>query len=293
MIARQALQSATQTLGRAGIPDACVEAELLLEHVLGISKTGLYTEPEKSLTSEQAEHLSGLVRRRLNREPTAYILDHCEFYGLDFRVDDSTLIPRPETELVVEKAAELAHRARHPGRPIVVADIGTGCGAIAVSLALALPQARVYATDISSSALRVAEANVGHHSVGGRVKLLLGDLLEPLPERVDVVVANLPYVRDCEFNDLSAEIREFEPRIALAGGEDGLDRIRQMLGQMPGRLGEGGCFILEIGHGQQQTVNGLIDRHFPAAVIEWASDLGDIPRVVSVVPVNSGYGGAR
>ena len=217
MIVHQALQSAIQTLGGAGIPDACVEAELLLGHVLGVSKTGLYTEPGKSLTSEQAEHLSGLVHRRLDREPAAYIVGHREFCGLDFRVDNSTLIPRPETELVVEKAVEVARCAPRPEYPIVIADIGTGCGAIAVSLALALPQARVYASDISSSALQVAEMNVGRHAVGGRVELLRGDLLEPLPEPVDMVVGNLPYVGDCEFGGLSPGIRDFEPRLALAG----------------------------------------------------------------------------
>lgn len=135
--------------------------------------------------------------------------------------------------------------------------------------------------------------NVRRHAVGGRVELLRGDLLEPLAERVDMVVANLPYVGDREFGDLSPEIRDFEPRIALAGGEDGLDRIRQMLEQMPGKLNHGACFLLEIGHGQQQTVNRLISRHFRGARIEWASDLGGIPRVVSVFPMKSGYKGAR
>ena len=131
MILREALQSATQTLRRAGITDASVEAELLLGHVLGMSKTQLYTEPERSLTSIETEHIWRLIRRRLDHEPTAYILGHCEFYGIDFFIDCYTFIPRPETELLVEKAVELAHHISHRGKQIAIADIGTGCGAIA------------------------------------------------------------------------------------------------------------------------------------------------------------------
>jgi release factor glutamine methyltransferase len=283
VILREALQSATQTLRRAGIADASVEAELLLGHVLGMSKTQLYTEPEGSLTSVETEHLCHLVRRRLDHEPTAYILGHCEFYGIDFCIDCHTFIPRPETELLVEKAVELAQRISHRGKQITIADIGTGCGAIAVSLALALPQAKIYATDISASALQVAGMNCQRHAVNSQVELLQGNLLEPLPQPVDMIVANLPYIKSCEFRDLSPEIRKFEPKIALAGGEDGLDKIQQMLEQMPGKLNCEACFLLEIGQGQGEMVTSLINRYFPQANIELISDLGGIARVVKVV----------
>ncbi len=282
MILREALQSITQTLRRAGIADASVEAELLLGHVLGMSKTQLYTEPERGLTSVETEQLCHLVRRRLDHEPAAYILGHCEFYGIDFFIDCHIFIPRPETELLVEKAVELAQRIPQLGKQITIADIGTGCGAIAISLALALPQAKIYATDVSVSALQVAGMNCRRHMVNGRVKLLHGNLLEPLPQPVDMIVANLPYIKDCEFKDLSLEVRDYEPTMALAGGEDGLDKIQQMLGQMPGKLNLGACFLLEIGQGQGEMVTSLIKSYFPQASIDLISDLGGIERVVKV-----------
>jgi release factor glutamine methyltransferase len=253
-----------------------------------MSKTQLYTEPERSLTSVETEQLRHLVQRRLDHEPTAYILGHCEFYGIDFCIDCHTFIPRPETELLVEKAVELARRISQPGKQITIADVGTGCGAIAISLALALPQAKIYATDISASALQVAEINCRRHGVNSQVELLPGELLEPLSQPVDMIVANLPYIKGCEFKDLSPEIINFEPMIALDGGEDGLDKIQQMLEQMPGRLsthrgGYSACFLLEIGLGQGEMVASLIERYFPQASIELISDLGGIPRVVKAV----------
>jgi len=283
MILSETLQSTTRTLLRTKIDDASVEAELLLGHVLRMTKTQLYTEPERFLTSAETRHLRRLIQRRLDNEPTAYILGHCEFYGIDFCIDPHTFIPRPETELLVEKAVELAHRISHPGKQVTIADVGTGCGAIAISLALALPQAKIYATDISASALRVAGINCQRHAVNSQVELLRGNLLEPLPQPVDMIVANLPYIKDCEFKDLSPEIRKFEPTIALAGGEDGLDKIQQMLEQMPGKFDYGGCFLLEIGQGQGEMVTSLIKSYFPQVSIELISDLGSIERVVKVI----------
>jgi release factor glutamine methyltransferase len=283
MILSEALQSATQTLLRTRIDDAFVEAELLLGHVLGMSKTQLYTEPERVLTSAETKHLWRLVQRRLDHEPTAYILGHCEFYGTDFFIDRHTFIPRPETELLVEKAVELAHHISRRRKQITMADAGTGCGAIAISLALALPQAKIYATDISASALKVAKINCRRHGVNSQVELLQGNLLEPLSQPVDMIVANLPYIKEREFKDLSPEIRNFEPTMALAGGKDGLDKIQKMLEQMPGKLNYEACFLLEIGQGQGEMVTSLIKSYFPQASIELISDLGGIERVVKVV----------
>ena len=283
MILSEALQSTTQTLLRARIDDASIEAELLLGHVLRMSKTQLYTEPERGLTSAETKHLWRLVQRRLDYEPAAYVLGHCEFYGLDFYIDCHTFIPRPETELLVEKAVEFAHRISHPGKRITIADIGTGCGAIAISLALALPQAKIYATDISASALHVAGINCRRHAVNNQVKLLQGNLLEPLSRPVDMVVANLPYIKNCEFKDLSPEIINFEPTIALAGGEDGLDKIRQMIEQMQGKLNYGACFLLEIGQGQGEIATSLVNSYFPHASIKLIPDPGGIERVIKVV----------
>jgi release factor glutamine methyltransferase len=283
MILGEALQSAVQTLLKKGIDDASAEAEILLGHVLGMSKTRLYTEPEKILTSTELSQLWSLIQRRLDHEPAAYILGHCEFYGIDLLLDCHTFIPRPETELLVEQAVELAHRISRPGKGITIADIGTGCGAIAVSLAIALPQAQIYATDISVRALQVAETNCQRHAVSNHVELLQGNLLEPLSQPVDMIVANLPYIKDCEFKDLSPEIIDFEPTLALAGGLDGLDKMRLILGQMPGKLNCGGCFLLEIGKGQGGGVTSLIKSYFPRVNIELISDLGGIERVAQVV----------
>jgi len=284
---REALQSVAQTLREAGIADASVEAELLLGHVLGISKTQIYIAPERDLASAEMKRLWHLVQRRLGREPVAYILGHCEFYGTDFYVDCHTLIPRPETEILVEKAVELARRIFNSGKQIIIADIGTGCGAIAVSLALALPQSKIYATDISAPALRVAGMNCQRYAVGSHVILLHGNLLGPLPQPVDMVIANLPYIKNYEFKDLAPEIRNFEPMLALAGGEDGLDKIQQMLEQMPGKLNDRACFLLEIGQGQGEMVTSLINSYIPQGSIELTPDLGGIERVVTVVLTES------
>jgi release factor glutamine methyltransferase len=282
VILREALQSATQTLCKARIADASVEAELLLGHVLGMSKTQLYTEPERNLSPMEAEHLSHLIRRRLDHEPAAYILGHSEFYGIDFCIDCHTFIPRPETEFLVEKTVEIARLISQAGEQITIADVGTGCGAIAVSLALALPQAKIYGTDVSASALQIAQLNCRRHAVEGRVQLLQGNLLEPLPQPVDMIVANLPYIKDCEFGGLTSEIRDYEPMIALAGGRDGLDKIQRMLEQIPGKLNYGAYCLLEIGQGQGAMVTSLIKNYFPQASIRLISDLGSIERVVEV-----------
>jgi len=280
LILRESLRSTSRALCRAGLPDADLEAELLTGHVLGMSKTQLYTESERDLTPAEIEQLCRFVRQRLDHEPTAYILGHWEFYGINFCVDWRALVPRPETELLVEKAIELGQFMLESGRQIAIADIGTGCGAIAISLALALPQAEIYATDVSTSALQVAEMNCRRHAVNGRVKLLRGDLLEPLPRPVDMIVANLPYVRHSEIRDLAPEIRDYEPVLALDGGEDGLHVIQQMLEQMPAKLNREASCLLEVGQGQDEAVTLLIETYFPEARTESIVDLGGIARVV-------------
>ena len=282
MTLSKALWSTSHTLSLAGIDDAPIEAELLLRHILGISKTQLYIEAERSLTSAEINELQRLIQRRLLHEPTAYILRRCEFYGTEFYIDHRALIPRPETELLVEKAIDAIYH-RSPPEILTIADIGTGSGAVAISLALALPQAEIYATDISALALQVAEINCRRHQVDSQVELLQGNLLEPLPKPMDMIVANLPYIKNSELQTLSPEITNFEPIIALAGGEDGLDKIRQMLEQIPEKLNYGGHFLLEIGQDQGKAVTSLINNHFPQASIELLPDLSGIDRVVEVV----------
>ena len=273
---RQVLSRAGEMLATNNIEDPPLESELLLRHALKIDRVQLYLELDRQLSPDQSEQFWLLVERRLNNEPSAYIVGYREFYGLDFYVDSSVLIPRPETELLVENALEFARR-----RPLsTIADIGTGCGAIAISLALNLPQTKIYATDISAAALKVASANCRKHSVADRVSLLEGNMLEPLPEPVDLLVANLPYVSELELSRVNT--LGFEPSLALNGGPDGLEKIRRLCTQVKEKLHPGGCLLLEIGQGQGEAVTTFLGNLFPAARIELIPDLSDIDRVVSL-----------
>jgi release factor glutamine methyltransferase len=186
------LLKARQDLARRSVEDAGLEAELLLRQVLGVSRVELYQDFHRELSPQAEADFGRLIERRLRGEPVAYLTGHREFYGLDFCVDPAVLIPRLETELVIDRALAIARK-----RPVAtVADIGTGSGAMAVALAVNLPQVKIYATDVSPAALRVARLNCQRHGVAGRVCLLEGDLLAPLPEPVDLIAANLPYVTE-------------------------------------------------------------------------------------------------
>jgi release factor glutamine methyltransferase len=273
---RQALDKARGILADSGIEDASLEGEILLRHVTGMSRAQLYADLDHELSTEHEKTLYQFMELRRHGEPSAYITGHHEFYGLDFRVDRNVLIPRPETELLVDKAIELANA----NTMLRIADIGTGCGAIAVSLAVNLPQVIVYATDISPEALEVARANCQRHDVADRVVLLYGDLLEPLDEPVDMIVANLPYVKKADLQKNAS--LSYEPALALNGGKDGLDRIRRMCGQAKNNLNKDGFLLLEIGEGQAKTVDDILCKAFPAASIEVRKDFAGIERVVSL-----------
>ena len=276
MILKQALSHAKVVLMANNIEDASLESEILLRHTLKISKTGLYLETDRKLSPEQEENFWQLVKRRLNGEPTAYITGHREFYGLDFYVDSRVLIPRPESETLVEKA--LNHARNYPISSI--ADIGTGCGAIAISLALHLPQTKIYATDLSTAALDVALINCRRHGVTDSVSLLEGDMLGPLPESIDLIIANLPYVKESELSLINSLY--FEPSLSLNGGPNGLEKIYRLCCQAGDKLCHGGCLLLEIGAGQREAVTTCLRSLFPSARIEVAQDLGNIDRVVSL-----------
>ncbi|MFC1949735.1 peptide chain release factor N(5)-glutamine methyltransferase [Chloroflexota bacterium] len=276
MIVRQALARAGEILAASSIENPSLESELLLRHTLGIDRVQLYLDFDYELNPEEYEKFRSLVQRRLSNEPTAYITGHREFYGLDFYVDSSVLIPRPETELLVDKVFELSKERSLS----TIADIGTGCGAIAISLAANLPQARIYATDISAAALEVALSNCWKHGMEDRIILLEGDMLDSLPEPVDIIVANLPYVRESELATVNTH--DFEPSLALGGGADGLDKIRRLCGQVSEKLSPGGSMLLEIGQGQGEAVTGLLRSLFPSTVIEVEPDLCGIERIVSL-----------
>ncbi|MDH7485809.1 MAG: peptide chain release factor N(5)-glutamine methyltransferase [Anaerolineae bacterium] len=298
--ARGILHRASCILHLAGCDSPQLDAELLLAHALGRERTWLLAHPEYPLTATEEERFAALLARRQAREPLAYILGHREFYGLDFIVDHRVLVPRPETEMLVEQALAWARRERPDSKgegtrnalspdpygqvsdlPLL-ADVGTGSGCVAVALAAHLPQAVVYALDASADALAVAAANAARHGVAGRVQLLCGDLLEPLPERVDVIVANLPYVRRDELPTLPPEIRDYEPRAALDGGPEGLDWIGRLLAQAPAHLRPGGIILLEIGAAQGEAASGLARQRFPQAAVDVLPDYAGRDRVLRV-----------
>ncbi len=277
MTLEEALRAAKEELSRRSVDDAAIEAEVLLRHVLGLSRPQLYLEFERQITPHEQERLRVAIERRSQGEPTAYITGHREFYGLDFLVDPRVLIPRPESELLVDTAIELGREG-----PRTFADVGTGSGCIAISLAVNLPESKFFATDASADALEVALANVRRHDVERRITLLHGDLAEPLPQKVDVLVANLPYVRRSDVAAVNTQ--GYEPELALDGGEDGLDAVRKLLAQSVAKVKGGGSILLEIGMGQREAAVEAVMKTFPGASVRVLSDLAGIPRVVVVRP---------
>jgi len=273
---RQALIYAGELLARHNIEDASLEAELLLRHTLKIDRAALYTEPDRLLTKRQEETYRQFIERRLQGEPSAYINGHREFFGLDFHVDKNVLIPRPETELLVEQTIARAGNYQNPA----IVDVGTGCGAIAVSLAIHLPQAKIYAIDISPAALNVARRNARNHNVKDKITFLAGDLLEPLPVSADIIAANLPYVLTTDVPKVNTS--GFEPMLALDGGLNGMDIIKKLILQAKDKLRPDGCLLLEIGMGQSQATNELLENIYLTAKIDIILDLSGIQRVVCV-----------
>ena len=274
MTRREALKRARELLARHRVEDAALEAELLLRHTLKIDRAQLLSEPECELKQKQTDTYKTFIKRRIKGEPSAYITGHREFFGLDFYVDKHVLIPRPETELLVEQTILHAKQYMNP----VIVDVGTGSGAIAVSLAKNLPDAEIYAVDISKTALKVAGRNCLAHGVEDRVQLLRGDLLESVPAQVDIIVANLPYVLTADVPLVNTA--GFEPSLALDGGADGLDVVKRLCQQAKDRLNPGGCLLLEIGLGQSQRTSDILQELYPVANIEIMSDLNGIARVV-------------
>lgn len=275
------LREATKSLLTAGVNEPRLDAELLLSRHLGLTRAALLAQPDRLLSSAEAETLAALLARRATREPLPYILGVREFFGLCFAVDPRVLIPRPETELLVERALWLASHMSLSG-PLRIADVGTGSGCIAVALAVHLSHALIYATDVSAEALAVAQRNAAMQGVASRIRFLWGDLLSPVPQSVHLIVANLPYIPAQEWETLPPEVGRFEPRSALDGGSDGLDLVRRLLTQAPSYLLSGGALLLEVGAGQGETVTRRARAAFPQAKVELIPDLAGHARVVQV-----------
>ena len=257
---------------------ARLDAELLLAHVLGCRRIDLYVRFDQPLTDPQLDRFRDLVRQRGERRPVKQLLGRCEFMSHELEVTPDVLIPRPETETLVEKTL-----AQLPPEPLTIADIGTGSGNIAVAIALARPDATLYATDISAPALEVARRNVERHALAGRITLLPGDILQPLAERglaLDCIISNPPYVAESEFPALMPEVARYEPRLALVSGQDGLGHTLRLLADAPNLLRPGGLLAIEIGP-------HVADRALAAAQaadayenVHVEADLNKLPRVL-------------
>lgn len=263
-----------------------LDAQVLLCEAMQIEPVTVYSHPERELNASEEERFQSWLARRLQGEPIAYILGHKEFYGLDFLVDKRVLIPRPETELLVEHALKAIDGVFREGRTPVVADIGTGSGAIPVTLAVNEPRLPyVYAVDISDDALAVATLNVQHHHLEERIRLLKGDLLAPLPEPVDVLTANLPYVGTSELGVMSNDVVDYEPHLALFSGPSGIDLLSRFFASAftSSILKKGSVLLLEIGYQQKQVLQQLLQASWPEANVSFYKDYAGWDRVMQVI----------
>lgn len=271
MTLREAIAAGAGRLERA---DALRDAQLLLLHTLGLKRTVLFTEPERTLSEAQRAAYEAAIARRAQGEPVQYITGQQEFFGLMLKVSPAVLIPRPETELLVE-----AVLARLPeDRAVEIVDVGTGSGAIAIALACKLPMARMTAIDLSDAALAIAKENATTHGVARRVRSSSSDLLAAVSgEEFDAVVANPPYVPERDRQSLERQVREYEPEMALFAGADGMDIYRRLVPQALAALRPGGLLAMEIGYGQRKALAALLSGW---SAIEFLDDLQGIPRVV-------------
>jgi release factor glutamine methyltransferase len=273
---REALAAAAaQLVQREDLrPNAQRDAELLLLHILAAPRTLLFTHPDRILTLNQQTRYESLIARRLTGEPIQYITGHQEFYGLDLRVTPAVLIPRPETEVLVEAALGLLSK----DKPLRIADIGTGSGAIAIAVAHHLPMAQVAAVDLSSEVLAIARENAAAHQVEARIRFLESDLLSAITgeEPFDAILSNPPYIPDSDRASLHVQVREHEPASALFAGPSGMDIYERLIPQAFAALKPGGLLALEIGHGQRDAIAELLS---PWDSVEFVNDLQQIPRV--------------
>jgi len=268
----EVLRGAESYLAERGVENPRLNAEHLLAQALGLKRMELYLQFDRQLAESERAPLRETVKRRGAREPLQHILGSAEFHGRTFACDKRALIPRPETEQLVELALGIAKSKTSPK----ILDVGTGSGVIAITLALELAAADVHAIDLSTDALALAAENADRHGLAGRISFHQADLLPPGDTKFDLIVANLPYIPAAEIASLSPEVRH-DPLSALDGGTDGLELVRQLIGAAPDRLTTGGALLLEIGAGQADAVNTLLaNRKFRDISVR--SDYQNIPR---------------
>ena len=280
---RELYEQARDMLHEAGVDSPEWDARALLREALHLTEADFLTRQNEAVPEPVAEQALALVARRTEREPLAYILGYTEFYGLHFACDARALVPRPETEGLVDAARRSCERL---GPDDLVVEVGTGSGVVAVTLAVLCPELALWATDTSTPALELAAINATYHRVSGRMRFLEGANLQPVlaegaGEQVTVVVSNPPYVRSAELEGLQPEITRYEPRMALDGGPDGLEIYCALLAASA-ELPRLEAVHLEIGADQAEDVTALARRHLPAARVEMARDLAGLPRVVSL-----------
>jgi release factor glutamine methyltransferase len=280
---RELMKFAIQHLQARGIEEARLNTELLLAHALKLQRIQLYLNFEKPLNVEELKNFRFLLERRLKHEPVQYIIGSTNFMGLQFNVDANVLIPRPETETLIERVIELVNDFTK-NKPIKILDIGTGSGNIAISIVKYIKQADVVAVDISESAIEVAQRNAVMHNVNSRIEFYRADIYN-LPERLkaikfDIVVSNPPYIPKDEWEQLRSEIRDHEPSHALTDGKNGLSFYKQIIQIIPTLLKPNGIIVFEVGYGQlDQIINELKAGGFNDFHI--SNDMQDMPRVIS------------
>jgi release factor glutamine methyltransferase len=272
------LQTITDRLTQADVDAPRLTAEVVLAHALELTRTQLLAQADRPLTPDQFARAQRDLDRLVNNEPLAYVVGHREFYDIDLLTDARALIPRPETECLVEYAIKIMADRPAP----LIADVGTGCGAIAVTLAKHLPQARVIATDLSADAVELARTNAQHNGVDARIDFRLGSILEPITETLDLLAANLPYIDDKDWPYLAKTIRGHEPMMAFIGGPDGLDLVRALLRDASRVLHPGSVILLEIGAYHGDAVTEIALQNFPQARVQIKPDYAGLDRLAVI-----------
>src|ERR1700754_4924922 len=265
----------------AGIDSAELDARLLVGAALSLDLTGLITSANRVLTPDESSHLASLVTRRLSGEPVARILGQKEFWGLPLKLSSATLVPRPDTETVVEFALQILRADGAIEKPLRIADLGTGTGAILLALLSELPAATGIGTDISTEALETARTNAQAVGLGKRATFIACDYASGLSGRFDLIVSNPPYIRSAEIADLAVEVREHDPLAALDGGDDGLDAYRTLIPQAAGLLAPGAALVVESGIGQSGAIEALMTGAGLLPAGPPRADLAGIPRAVA------------
>jgi release factor glutamine methyltransferase len=274
------LRETARRLADAGKPDARLEAEVLIRHVLSIDRAQFFANLQEDVSASHQTSVAKISRRRADGEPLAYLTGHREFYGLDLEVNPHVLIPRQETETLVDLALDFMRSTGQTSPRIV--DVGTGSGAIIIALGSKLPQASLFATDIDAKALQTARRNANRHGLTDRLRLICCDLLSAVTGEYDLVTANLPYVPSAVVDGLPAELQH-EPRHALDGGVDGADVIRRLIRQLPPLLAPEGCVLLELDPGQTDTVSSLLAEALTGSQPFVRKDLAGFDRFVQVI----------